>query len=472
MATLPTNRTTSDSSATHVADHNELHGGHNLNETHRGRTDNPHATTAAQVGATTTADVYDLMEPLLAPKPLALRQLAGATMVTTLQSGHGWDATASTAGFTADLNHTADYVMGSQSTSITSGSGGTVRLSRTGMTAYDSTARQFALVLKVNDTALLAAAGLQFFAGSGGFASHYRWDAWTTGNETQAFALNDEWVMFIFNFQDANVVGTPARNNITDMRVAMTAAAGQVLTMKVNAVALIADPAPFPKGVISFAFDDGYLSQFTEVRRILDKYGYPATAYVVAEGIGVDPGLMTLAQMQQLQNANGWEVAGHAQTWAAHNATGGLRAMSADALDLELRAHKRWLLDNGFRGADHFAYPQGRYNATVLNGVRRYFSSARGTFLRIKETWPPADPYRLRTRMLGTGITLATVTGEVDKAYTNASWYIISGHKLAATAADGLTWAIADFQSLVDHIAGKGDMPVRTMGEVLARQRT
>lgn len=79
MATLPTNRTTSNTRDEHVSDHNELHTGHNLNETHRGRTDNPHGTTAAQVGAQPTdADLT------------AIAALDSATAGSIASDGAGW----------------------------------------------------------------------------------------------------------------------------------------------------------------------------------------------------------------------------------------------------------------------------------------------------------------------------------------------------------------------------------------------
>lgn len=49
--------------------------------------------------------------------------------------------------------------------------------------------------------------------------------------------------------------------------------------------------------------------------------------------------------------------------------------LSDEALDADLRALKRWLLDNRLRGADHLAYPKGQTDSRVQGIVDRYFTS-------------------------------------------------------------------------------------------------
>lgn len=79
MTTLPTNRTLASTDTEHLSDHNELATGHNLDETHRARTDNPHVVTLAQVGG--QASDADLT---------AIAALNSATAGAIASDGAGW----------------------------------------------------------------------------------------------------------------------------------------------------------------------------------------------------------------------------------------------------------------------------------------------------------------------------------------------------------------------------------------------
>lgn len=56
---------------------------------------------------------------------------------------------------------------------------------------------------------------------------------------------------------------------------------------------------------------DSRLSPYTRMAPALDKCGYGATAYVIAEYLG-DVNKVTYAQAQELENYNRWEIGGHA----------------------------------------------------------------------------------------------------------------------------------------------------------------
>ena len=64
---------------------------------------------------------------------------------------------------------------------------------------------------------------------------------------------------------------------------------------------------------------------------------------------------------------------------------------------------------------------------------------------------------------------LAAVKAQIDDAILNGSWINIYGHVLAATAANGVTWAKSDYIELIDYLAAKRDaglLDIRPFGEV------
>lgn len=82
MAVLPTNRTTANTADEHIADHNEAHGGHNLNETHRGLTTTAHG----GIVASTDARLSDARTPTA---HRATHAVGGTDALTAADLGSG-----------------------------------------------------------------------------------------------------------------------------------------------------------------------------------------------------------------------------------------------------------------------------------------------------------------------------------------------------------------------------------------------
>ncbi|HLN75978.1 MAG TPA: hypothetical protein VK204_02960, partial [Nocardioidaceae bacterium] len=161
----------------------------------------------------------------------------------------------------------------------------------------------------------------------------------------------------------------------------------------------------------------------------------------------------------------GWEVAGHAFTFAAHNA--GFSTLSAAQLDDELSNLRQWLKANGHKGADLFAYPLGDDNAAVVQSVGQFFSFARQIVRVPLQSLTLDQPLRVRSYSVSSSDSLATLKAVVDRAKASRTWLIFTFHHIVTgTPSAGTEWAAADFTSLVDYIAGLG-MPVKTVGEVL-----
>jgi peptidoglycan/xylan/chitin deacetylase (PgdA/CDA1 family) len=130
------------------------------------------------------------------------------------------------------------------------------------------------------------------------------------------------------------------------------------------------------KAVI-LTFDDGYKSQYTNAKPILDKYGYKATFYIVCEYVGggegqVHPNVkMTWEDIIALHN-EGHDIGSHTMS---HD---DLDSLSEKGIEYEVGGSKECLFDHGIIPTS-FSYPTntGAQNAAVVNTVAKYYDIAR-----------------------------------------------------------------------------------------------
>ncbi|MCC2647251.1 MAG: Polysaccharide deacetylase [Nitrososphaeraceae archaeon] len=130
------------------------------------------------------------------------------------------------------------------------------------------------------------------------------------------------------------------------------------------------------KAVI-LTFDDGYKSQYTNAKPILDKYGYKATFYIVCNNVGggegqVHPNVkMTWEDIIALYN-EGHDIGSHTMS---HD---DLDSLSEKGVEYEVGGSKECLFDQGINPTS-FSYPTntGAQNAAVVNTVAKYYDIAR-----------------------------------------------------------------------------------------------
>jgi peptidoglycan/xylan/chitin deacetylase (PgdA/CDA1 family) len=133
--------------------------------------------------------------------------------------------------------------------------------------------------------------------------------------------------------------------------------------------------------VVILNFDDNRKSQFTQVRPILDKYGFKATFYVVCKYLDNKKGYMNWTELETLYK-DGHDIGSHTMNHA------NLSDSSKKSLEYQIGRSKECLQEHGIN-ATSFAYPfdKGSDNKTVVNIVSNYFELARTassplTFLR------------------------------------------------------------------------------------------
>lgn len=119
-------------------------------------------------------------------------------------------------------------------------------------------------------------------------------------------------------------------------------------------------------------FDDGYKSQYTNVKPILDKYGYKGTFYVVCNYAQMeDEDRMNWNEIRELQK-QGHDIESHSMSHAH------LTEIPAYRMNIEIGVSKQCLVSHGFN-VTSFAYPfaVGSQNKSIVDTVAKYYGLGR-----------------------------------------------------------------------------------------------
>lgn len=392
-------------------------------------------------------------------RPQPTRNQPQITVNTTFQTGHGYTANSGT--WTAD---TGVFALGTQSIKTTATTTSST-FRKLAQPALDLTSRDFAALIKVDDPTLLSQ--IHLYLGKSSLASYEPVQAALGGISANSTIMPNTWTWVYFSWGDVgNPVGTPDRTAITDWQIRVLGNSTTPVTVWFNAIGSYPRRQAFPKGCVSFACDDGRLTQYTRMAPTLDKYGYGATAYVIVEALGT-AAKMTYDQVKELEKFHRWEIGGHAYTSNAHN--NGMTSLSLPDLDVEIRKLRDWLQQGNHKGADLFAYPLGFDNPDVVEVVSRYFVNARQI---VRAPFQNADldqPYRMRSNSMSSSDPLSVAKVWVDKAAANGTWLTITMHDIVDGApAAGTEWPTADWNALVDYVAASG-VEVMPVGAALDR---
>ena len=123
--------------------------------------------------------------------------------------------------------------------------------------------------------------------------------------------------------------------------------------------------------VVILTFDDGYKSQYSNAKPILDKYGFKATFSIVCNYVGNGDNRMTWEEIKSLRQ-EGHDIASHTMN---HD---DLSKLPPQTVEYEVAQSKQCLLDQGINPKS-FAYPfnGGSDDPNVLNIVASHYDLAR-----------------------------------------------------------------------------------------------
>jgi peptidoglycan/xylan/chitin deacetylase (PgdA/CDA1 family) len=141
--------------------------------------------------------------------------------------------------------------------------------------------------------------------------------------------------------------------------------------------------------VVIINFDDGWKSQFTLAKPILDSFGFKATFFVVCNYVEKGASSrMDWQDISQLQN-EGYDIESHTMDHKD------LTTLSLDQVNYEVGQSKQCLADHGI-DSSVFAYPfaSGANDPSVVDIVSKYYDMARTGGSKI-ELLHPADRYSI-----------------------------------------------------------------------------
>jgi Polysaccharide deacetylase len=277
-----------------------------------------------------------------------------------------------------------------------------------------------------------------------------------------------------------NGTGVASLKSVSAIRFKLVDNGGSApMVIRLGYLAYFQRPA---KAIVTLAFDDSRLTQYTIAKPAMDVYGIQGTCY----NIGYDvinsaqygSAYFSQAQLLDMQANSGWEIAAHAYTDGtgvmAH--TLGYDSLTAHDGSVDVIQLRNWLRSVAAQGIDDFALPHGQWdlnlfgnvnpNTNVLGMMRQYFNTCRTTYGNTIETYPPADRGKLRCYVAQSTDTASTIMAIVNAAVANKWWLILVFHNLPASTSGATDFAAAQFQSLIPQLAA-ADVYLKTVGEVM-----
>lgn len=400
-------------------------------------------------------------------------------VLTIMAAGHGWTKQ-STNGTVSD--DTTDFAKGVQSLKIASAGNGiadTINVRSAVFSAVDYTNKCIKICYKVDDRTKLNKSAIILYT-NGGTTKSFAW-TFDHGTDLYPLAQAGQYEEITLSFADATQLNSPDITQITQASLQLSDT-GSPVTVHFNGISAFPDGSALTNnGIISICFDDGYGSQDSNARPILDTAGFRASFNIIADLIGTTSRL-TLAQLHNFHDVGGHEINCHAFTLVNHNLKFDvlLAEQGEDALVAELTGIKDYLIDNSFGdGADLLVTPNGAYDAPSLAIMQKYFAYIRSIYAhqgQYVETLPPSNPTAIRAisgiGSSGGGISIASVKAYIDKVKANKAWGILTFHDIVSGSASTSTQCSkADFQTIIDYITVSG-VDVRTIGDVMRSMDT
>jgi len=230
-----------------------------------------------------------------------------------------------------------------------------------------------------------------------------------------------------------------------------------------------------PTAKVSFTFDDGLASTFTQAQPILSSHGLVGTDYVITNCVGKtavpnscrangDTPYMSWAQIQALQNTYGWEIGSHtvdhkclASSSVQDPDDCQRTALTPAQLDTELSGSKTALAANGINAVS-FAPPYGDYNNAVIAQIAKYYASMRGFKDQNTNVWPYDDYLLNNAAPQETVDTVASIEAKVDAAIANNTWLVLTFHDISATPStnpDDYEYGTTELDQIAAYVAAK-----------------
>lgn len=177
----------------------------------------------------------------------------------------------------------------------------------------------------------------------------------------------------------------------------------------------------FVRPLISFAFDDGWMTQYTNGLPLLCKYKVPATFYIISGYLSYadymhPPQINTLIQ-------DGEEIGSHTVDHTS------LVRLFPNQVTWELTTSQQTLQQQFGQNVTDFASPYGAVNDRVIQQIRQVYQSHRGTNVALND---PADfnPYNIQSVIYDNSMKFGDIKNWIDQAIQTKNWLVLTFHQV------------------------------------------
>lgn len=222
--------------------------------------------------------------------------------------------------------------------------------------------------------------------------------------------------------------------------------------------------APLPlspkKGTILIMLDDGWMTQYTQGRTIMERYGIKGSVAVISSAVG-EHNYMSIRELSALYKS-GWDMANHTDShpW--------LNSLSQEKQKKEMVAGRKWLKRYFMTGAENdIIFPGGYFDAATFKAMEQAgFSSARS----IENYWSIQPTTRMNS------VSVASITPHykiqdiqdiIESVAEQKSVLILMFHKFDETPdAWGMTYSPKDFEAICKMIAENENLQTGTISQL------
>ncbi len=202
-------------------------------------------------------------------------------------------------------------------------------------------------------------------------------------------------------------------------------------------------PCCTPESMITFCFDDGYVSTYEFAYPILKEYRFVGTAFIIPSKVGQD-GYMSWSQIEELYQ-EGWEIGSHSYTHPH------LTQLSDQMLKGEISLSKFILESRGFNVVS-FASPYGDWDERTVNVIRTHY-------LLHRTSWPPelnsiplSEDQRYYLKAVAVDeISLEEIKQWIDRAKAEKKWLILIFHRINENV-QKYNLDLETFRKIVDYV--------------------
>jgi peptidoglycan/xylan/chitin deacetylase (PgdA/CDA1 family) len=208
---------------------------------------------------------------------------------------------------------------------------------------------------------------------------------------------------------------------------------------------------------LSFTFDDGWESAYTNGAALLNRYGYEGTFYLNPSTIDT-ANFMTSDQVAELVK-NGHEIASHG--YEHLNFT----TLKRDDINYQFEHASNYFKEVHNMQRVSFAAPFGGNDPQTTFYARKYYASLRGTIDGVN-TKQNLDPYNLRVLYVGGSVSPERLSAAIADAKSKNGWLILIYHRVETPAKGETILTPTQFQQQLDTIKNS-DITVEPVADVL-----